>query len=241
MSVEDASLDRRKTVRQSAARNTARKLSAEAAGTFILVMVGTGAIVLDANMGGTLGDAGIGAAFGLAVFSAIYLLGRISGAHVNPAVTLGLAVTGHFPLSLVPWYWGAQLAGAAAASAVVAALSGGAATLGGTLPSGAPLESLLVEMGISFVLMLVIATVAVGFRTPHLAVAFSVGATVGLFATLAGPISGASMNPARSFGPALVGGGFEHHWLYWAGPLTGCVLAALLFLVLKRSIRARNV
>ena len=240
MSVEDASLDRRKTVRRSAARNTARKLSAEAAGTFILVFVGTGAIVLDANMGGTLGNAGIGVAFGLGVFSAIYLLGRISGSHVNPAVTLGLAVTGHFPLSLVPSYWVPQLAGAAAASAVVAALSGNAGTLGETLPSGAPLESLVVEMGISFVLMLVIATVAVGFKTPHLAVAFSVGATVGLFATMAGPISGASMNPARSFGPALVGGGFEHQWLYWAGPLTGCVLAALLFRVLKRSIGVRN-
>jgi MIP family channel proteins len=172
---------------------------------------------------------GIGLSFGLAVMTAIFALGHISGAHINPAVTIAFAVSRRFPLSEVPLYVGSQLAGAASASAVHRLLFGNVAHLGATLPSDTATQALGLEVVITFFLMLVIMAVATDARVDGSQAAIAIGGYVALAATFAGPIAGASMNPARSFGPALVSGAWNDHWVYWAGPIGGAVLGALAY------------
>ena len=224
-------------------------LAAEAFGTFCMVFVGAGSIVFSeaisfslgaaGSLGtvGSLGNVGIGAAFGVSVFAVILILGRISGAHINLAVTLGIALLGRFPLTFVAPYWGAQLAGASAAALLLRVVSRTDGNLGGTTPSGTAVESLLVEIVISCILMSVIATNAFDSKASRFAVAVMVGATVGVLAILAGPISGASINPARSFGPAVVSGAFAYQWVYWVGPLVGMSLTAL---VVRMVVRGKS-
>ena len=208
---------------------------AEAIGTFALVFAGAGAVVINALTDGAVTQVGVGLTFGLIVAAMVYATGHLSGAHINPAVTLAFALVGRFPFRRVPLYWAAQLAGATVAALVVWALFGDTADLGATLPSGAAVQSLGLEVVLTFILMFVIMAVATDARAqgPHAAAA--IGAVVALEATFAGPISGASMNPARSFGPALVSGVMAHHWVYWVGPVVGAALGALAYQAVRKA------
>ncbi len=202
---------------------------AEFVGTFGLVFAGCGAIVINALSDGRVTHVGIGLTFGLVVAAMIFATGHLSGAHLNPAVSLAFVVTRHFPFRDLLPYWAAQLAGASAASLVLRVLFGPVASLGATLPSGPAWQSLVLEAILTFFLMFVIMAMATDTRAVGQSAALAIGATVGLEALFAGPVSGASMNPARSFGPALVSGAFAHHWVYWIGPGAGAILGAICY------------
>ncbi len=206
-----------------------RAALAEALGTFALVFAGTGVVVVEAQTG-ALGHVGVALVFGLVVMAAIYAVGSVSGAHLNPAVTLAFWASGRFSGARVAPYAAAQVAGALVASGLVAMLFPGATTLGQTLPAGTVLQSLGLEAVLTFLLMFVILGVAVGAREVGLLAGVAIGGTVAFEALMGGPVSGASMNPARSLGPALVGaamgtGGLGPLWLYVAGPIAGALLA----------------
>ena len=203
-------------------------------GTFILVFVGTGAIVINAETGNQIGTLGIGITFGLVVMAVIVATGHISGAHINPAVTLAFALTRNFPVRDIVPYWAAQLAGAALSSAIVLWMFSDITNVGATLPRNSAGQSFTLEFFLTFILMFVIMAVATDTRIIKSNAAIAIGATVGLEAIYAGPISGASMNPARSFGPALASGTFMDHWVYWAGPILGAAFGALLYKFLHR-------
>ncbi len=211
-----------------------RKYLAEFIATFGLVFAGAGAIVIDEVTGAGLGAIGVGIAFGLIVMIMIYAVGHISGAHINPAVTLAFAVTGHFPSRQILPYWAAQIGGAISAALVLLVLFGNVASLGATIPSGGMWQSFLVEVILTFFLMFVITAMATDSRAVGSAAAIAIGATVGLEALFAGPISGASMNPARSIGPALVSGDIGALGIYIAGPIIGALLGALVYKVVSK-------
>lgn len=198
-------------------------LIGEALGTFILVFAGCGAIAV-----GSLPGSGVAAAFGLAIMVSIYALGHVSGAHFNPAVTAAFAVGRHFPIARVVPYWSAQLAGAVAAAAVLQA-SLGDVGLAVTRPSGTDLQSFAWETILTFILVVVIVSVATDVRAVGQAAAIAIGGAVALGSLVGGPISGASMNPARSLGPALVSGDITSLWVYLTAPFLGAVLAVLLY------------
>ncbi len=202
-----------------------KKLFAETLGTFALVFAGTGAIVINHASGGTIGHAGIALTFGLMVLAMIYTFGEVSGAHFNPAVTVAFAAARRFPWKEVPSYVGAQLIGAFAASALLRLLFPADATLGATHPAGAASQSFILEVVLTFLLMLVILSVSTGAKEKGITAGIAIGAMVALGAMFAGPISGASMNPARSIAPAVMSGRVEHLWIYLAGPLLGALLA----------------
>ena len=206
----------------------ARALVAEALGTFALVFAGCGAIMVDAKTG-ALGHVGVAITFGLVIMAMIYAVGHISGAHLNPAVSSAFALSRHFPWRRASAYCVAQLFGAVAAAAILRASLGNIAHTGATLPSGSEGQSFLWELIMSFFLMFVIMAVATDTRAVGEAAAIAIGATVGVDAMFGGPISGASMNPARSAGPALVGGDLHALWLYVVAPILGASLAALTY------------
>jgi aquaporin NIP len=212
---------------------TLQRAAAEVVGTFGLVFAGCGAIIINAISGGTVGHLGIGLTFGLIVMTMIYATGHISGAHFNPAVTLAFAATRHFPLALVPVYLGAQFSGAVAASVALRLLFGDVAHLGTTLPSGSVRQSFGLEVVLTFFLMFVIISVATDTRAVGQAAAIAIGGTVGLEALFAGPISGASMNPARSLAPALVSGTWQDQWIYLVAPVIGAVAGALVYQLVR--------
>jgi MIP family channel proteins len=207
----------------------ARALVAEGIGTFALVFAGTGAVVIDARTSGGVTHVGVGLAFGLIIMVMIYAVGHISGAHFNPAVTLAFAVGRHFPARMVVRYWLAQLGGAVLASLLLRGMFGDTAHLGATLPAGSAGQSLVLETVLTGMLMFVITSVATDVRAVGQAAAIAIGGTVGLEALFAGPISGASMNPARSLAPALVSWTWSDQWLYVAGPLIGAVVGVVLY------------
>lgn len=202
-----------------------KKTFAEFLGTFFLVFAGTGAIVIDGVSGGAIGHAGIALTFGLVVLAMIHAFGDVSGAHLNPAVTLGFAVARRFPWREVPVYLGAQLAGAFAASGLLKLLFPAPGTLGATLPAGSVAQSFTLEIVLTAALMLVILSVSTGAKEKGITAGIAIGATVGLEAMFAGPVCGASMNPARSLAPALVSGHLEHLWLYPVATILGALLA----------------
>jgi MIP family channel proteins len=214
-----------------------RRLAAEAIGTFALVFAGTGAIVIDAETGGGVGHIGVGLTFGLVIMVMIYAVGHVSGAHFNPAVTLGFAVGRHFPWTDVPRYWAAQLAGGLTASLLLRAMFGDLAQLGATLPHGSAGQSFLLETVLTFLLMFVITSVATDVRAVGQAAAIAIGGVIGLEALFAGPISGASMNPARSLAPALVSWTWEAQWLYVAGPMLGAIAGVLAYRFVREEER----
>jgi MIP family channel proteins len=199
------------------------RLAAECVGTFALVFAGTGAIVIDAETGGVVSHVGIGLTFGLVIMVMIYAVGHVSGAHFNPAVTLGFAIGRHFPWADVPRYWAAQLSGGIVVSLLLRGMFGTTAHLGATLPTGSATQSFLLEVVLTFLLMFVITAVATDVRAVGQAAAIAIGGTVGLEALFAGPISGASMNPARSLAPALVSWTWADQWLYVAAPALGAI------------------
>lgn len=200
--------------------------AAEFLGTFALVFAGTGAIVSDGISGGAVTHVGVALTFGLVVMAMICAFGDVSGAHLNPAVTLGFVAAGRSRPASLGVYLSAQLAGALAASASLALLFPSHATLGATEPAGSWLQSFALEIVLSFLLMLVILLVSSGSKERGLTAAAAIGGVVGLEALFAGPISGASMNPVRSLAPALVSGRLEHVWIYVAAPIIGALLAA---------------
>ena len=197
---------------------------AEFIGTFALVFAGCGAIAI-----GKLPETGVAITFGLVIAVMIYALGHISGAHFNPAVSIGFAIGRHFPWARVATYAIAQIAGAVAGALALRAILGPGVPLGATVPAGTDLQSLAMEAVLTFFLMLVITAVATDSRAVGEAAAVAIGGAVALGALVGGPISGASMNPARSLGPALVTGDLSHIWVYLAGPLIGSVAAAVLY------------
>jgi aquaporin NIP len=211
---------------------TARSLLAEAIGTFALVFAGCGAVMVDAKTG-ALSHVGVALSFGLVIMVMIYSVGHISGAHFNPAVTFAFAVSRHFPWPRVALYWIAQLAGAVAAALVLRASLGDVAHVGATLPRGSDAQAFLWEAVLTFFLMFVIVAVATDARAVGEAAAIAIGGTVGLDAMFGGPITGASMNPARSLGPAVAAADFTSIWVYVIAPLVGAVLAAVTYQFLR--------
>jgi MIP family channel proteins len=182
---------------------------------------------------GQLGHIGVAISFGLVIMVMIYAVGHISGAHFNPAVTFAFALTRHFPWPRALGYWSAQVLAALAAAAVLRGSLGNIAHIGATLPSGSQGQSFLWELVMTFFLMFVIMAVATDTRAVGAAAAIAIGATVGLDALFGGPITGASMNPARSLGPALVSGELDDLWLYLVGPMGGALLGALAYQVVR--------
>ena len=213
-------------------RPLARLLAAEFVGTFALVFAGCGAIMVDAKTG-SLGHVGVALSFGLVIMAMIYAVGHISGAHFNPAVTLAFTLSRHFPRPRALAYWTAQLLGALTAAAILRGSLGNIAYVGATLPSGSQGQSFLWELVMSFFLMFVIMAVATDTRAVGEAAAIAIGGTVGLDAMFGGPISGASMNPARSIGPALVSGDLHALWLYILAPILGASLGALVYQLIR--------
>ncbi len=209
-----------------------KRASAEALGTFALVTGGCGAILVD-HATGALGHGGVAASFGLVIMVMIAALGHLSGAHFNPAVTLAFAVTRHFSWRDVPSYLLGQLTGAVGGALTLRAFFGLDAALGATAPVGSPLRALGIEVLLTAVLMFVIVSVATDTRAVGELAAVAIGGAVALDALWGGPITGASMNPARSFGPALVAGSWPSHWIYWVGPILGALLGAVLYQMLR--------
>ncbi|MEG4837204.1 MIP/aquaporin family protein [Microcoleus sp. B9-D4] len=218
-----------------------REVIGEFLGTFILVFAGTGAVMVNKTSAGSVTHLGISFVFGAVVTAMIYALGHISGAHFNPAVTLGFWASGFFPKYKVLPYILGQCAGAIAASQVLLITIGKVANLGATLPlNGKWLQSLILETVLTFILMFVILGSGLD-RRAHIGFAgIAIGLTVGLEAAFMGPITGASMNPARSLGPALVGGIWEHHWVYWVAPIWGAQLAVAVYREISNGFRDFN-
>ena len=199
------------------------KVVAEAFGTFALVFAGTGAIVVNEASGGAVTHPGIAITFGLIVLAMIYALGDVSGCHLNPAVTLGFYAARRLGGRMVVPYVIAQCAGALGASLVLRLMFPASATLGVTEPSGGAAQSFVMEFLLTLILMFVILSVSVGAKEKGLLAGVAIGAVIALEAMFAGPVSGASMNPARSLAPALVTLRLEHLWLYVAAPIAGAI------------------
>ncbi|MBE9035744.1 MIP/aquaporin family protein [aff. Roholtiella sp. LEGE 12411] len=218
-----------------------REALAEGIGTFILVFAGTGAVMVNDLSQGAVTHIGISFVFGAVVAALIYGIGHISGAHFNPAVTLAFWTSGFFPKQRVLPYILAQSVGAIAASAFLLISLGRVANLGATLPLNDNwLQSLLLEFVLTFILMLIIFGSGLD-RRAHIGFAgLAIGLTVGMEAAFMGPITGASMNPARSLGPALVGGIWQHHWVYWVAPILGAQLAVIVYGQLSNGFRDFN-
>jgi len=207
-----------------------RRLTAEAIGTFFLVLIGPGAVMVNAASNGAISHAGVSLAFAFVVTAMIFAVGHISGAHINPAVTIGFWSIRRFPGRDVVPYISAQCIGAIAASAVSRSVLGVVGQMGATLPARAlgvgAGGALAIEWLLSFVLMFVIMAVATDDRVAEGFAAIAIGLTVGFCAMMGGPLTGASMNPARSLGPAVIGGFWDAHWVYWVAPITGMLAAA---------------
>jgi aquaporin Z len=201
------------------------KYLAELVGTFALIFCGTGAVVINQQTNGSLTHVGVAITFGLIVMVMIYSLGDISGAHLNPAVTIAFTLAKKFPLKQVLPYIISQLSGALLASLILTYLFPTNKTLGATLPAGTEMQSFILEFILSFLLMLVIINVATGSKEQGMFAGLAIGFMVLLEAMFAGLISGASMNPARSISPAIVSGHLEHLWVYIVAPIAGTAFA----------------
>ncbi len=204
-----------------------KKCGAEFIGTFALVFSGTGAIVINEVSGGAITHVGIALTFGLVVLAMIYTIGDISGAHLNPAVSLGFFIARRFPLhELIPFVL-SQCAGAFAASGILRFLFPQSATLGATLPAGSAIQSFVLELILTTILMFVILSVSTGAAEKGITAGIAVGAVIGLEAMFAGPICGASMNPARSLAPAVISQHLSNLWIYLIAPTVGALLAVI--------------
>jgi MIP family channel proteins len=213
-----------------------KRAVAELVGTYVLVAAGSGAIIVD-SQSGALGHLGIALTFGLVIMVMISAVGHLSGAHFNPAVTVAFALTRHFAWRDVVAYITTQLCGAILGALTTLALFGPVANLGSTVPVGRLTQSFALEALLTAVLMFVIISVATDTRAVGQLAAVAIGATVALNALWGGPISGASMNPARSFGPALVAGVWSNQWIYWLAPIIGASLGGLLYQWLREPLR----
>ena len=208
-----------------------RRCAAEFAGTFAIVFFGCGAMAT-LNHQGTEAHLSVNLVFGMVVAAMIYALGHISAAHFNPAVTLGFAAAGHFPMRWAPAYIASQLAGGVAASALHSLMLGtiaASARFGATIPNTDSARALAVEAVLTLFLMLVIISVATDKRVHRAIPGAAIGLTVALCGLFGGPLTGCSMNPARSFGPALFGGAMSSLWIYVAGPIVGAVIGGMIY------------
>lgn len=206
-----------------------KKMAAECIGTFAMVFAGCGAVMLHTLYPETLAAGAVPVVFGLSVAAMIYAVGHISGAHFNPAVTLAFTLVGRFPRKEVPFYWLAQSAGAVLAIGLLAATLPEVSAYGATLPTIPAASALVWEMLLSFLLMFVIIAVATDSRAVGTMAGAAIGATVMVDAFIGGALTGASMNPVRSFAPALFSGNLQPMWLYVAGPCLGMALAAITY------------
>ncbi len=212
----------------------ARRALAEGLAAFALVFAGCGAIVADSVYDGSLGTIGVALVFGLVIMAMVYATGHLSGAHINPAVTLAFTLTRHFPAREALAYIAAQLAGAALAALLLLAVwTSQPAQLGATVPHVGAGSAVVYELVMTALLMFVIMAVATDTRAAGAAAAIAIGGAIGLDALFGGPVTGASMNPARSFGPALVSGEWRDFWVYVAGPIAGAALGALTYQVVR--------
>ncbi|HEX2087509.1 MAG TPA: MIP family channel protein [Solirubrobacteraceae bacterium] len=219
----------------------ARRALAEGLAAFALVFAGCGAIVTDAVRDGALGAVGVALAFGLVIMVMVYATGHLSGAHINPAVTIAFTLTRHFPPRDALAYVAAQAAGATAAALVLlAAWTDQPASLGATVPSVGDGSALLYEALMTAFLMFVIMAVATDVRAVGAAAAIAIGGTIALDALFGGPLTGASMNPARSLGPALVSGELADLWIYVVGPVAGAALGALAYQAVRGEMPGRS-
>jgi aquaporin Z len=200
-----------------------RALAAEAFGTFVLVFAGTGAVVVNDVTGGVITHVGVAFTFGLVVLAMVYAVGDVSGAHLNPAVTVGFVVARRFPAGRAARYVVAQCAGAVAASGLLQLMFPTHPTLGATLPAGSAGQAAAMEVVLTLILMVVVLGVSTGAKEKGVMAGVAVGAVVALEALFGGPVSGASMNPARSLGPAVVSGRWESFWVYLTAPVVGAL------------------
>lgn len=213
-----------------------RRTAAEGLAAFALVFAGCGAVVADARFDAGLGTVGVALVFGLVIMGMVYATGHLSGAHINPAVTLAFTLTRHFPPREAGAYIGAQLAGAVAAGLLLLAVwPEQPAALGATVPSVGAGSALVYEVVLTAILMFVITAVATDTRAVGSGAAIAIGGAVGLDALFGGPVTGASMNPARSFGPALAAGEWQDFWVYVAGPVVGAAVGALTYQIVRGS------
>ena len=211
-----------------------RRATAEGFAAFALVFAGCGAIVADARYDGALGTVGIALVFGLVIMVMVYATGHLSGAHINPAVTIAFTLTRHFGPRDAVAYIAAQLTGAVAGALVLLAVwTDKPAALGVTAPSVGAASAFVYELVLTAFLMFVIMAVATDTRAVGAAAAIAIGGTVGLDALFGGPVTGASMNPARSLGPALVAGEWADFWVYVAGPVVGAGVGALAYQLVR--------
>jgi len=210
-----------------------RRSLCEALGTFILIFCGTGAIVVNDLSQGAITHVGIALTFGLVVLALIHALGPISGCHLNPSVSVGLWLAGIFPTKELGSYIASQCVGALLASLIIRAMFPEHPTLGATLPASGAMQSFILEIVLTWILMLVILCVSSGPQPDAAFAAISIGAVIGLEAMFAGPISGASMNPARSLAPALISMHTDHLWVYLLAPMIGSALAVGTFSMIR--------
>jgi aquaporin NIP len=212
----------------------ARRAGAEGVAAFALVFAGCGAVIANQVYDGTLGSVGVALVFGLIIMVMIYAIGHLSGAHINPAVTAAFTLTRHFPAREAVVYVGAQLAGAVIAALLLLGIwPDQPADLGATVPSVGVGSALVYEFVLTAFLMFVIMAVATDTRAVGAAAAIAIGGTIGLDALFGGPVTGASMNPARSFGPALASGEWSDFWIYLVGPLVGAALGAFAYQLVR--------
>lgn len=204
-----------------------KKCFAECLGTFGLVFCGTGAVVVNEVSGGAVTHVGIAITFGMIVMAMIYAFGEVSGAHLNPAVTIAFAINKSFSFKQVVPYIISQLAGGLLASGLLLFLFPSSKYLGATIPSGSDAQSFILEVVLTFILMLVIIKVATGSKEQGMFAGLAIGSVILLEAMFGGPISGASMNPVRSFAPALMSGEFNSVWIYLLAPVLGAALAVV--------------
>mgnify|MGYP005989800455 FL=1 len=204
-----------------------KKYIAEFIGTFILIFCGTGAMTINEVTGGDVTHVGIGITWGFAVIAIIYAFGEISGAHINPAVTIGFAYAKKFAWKEVPKYITAQILGAFAASAILLFLFPESELLGSTIPKVDVWRAFVLELLLTFFLMVTIINVSTGSKEIGTTAAIAIGGMVMIEALFAGPITNASMNPARSLAPNIISGNNEHLWLYIMAPVLGALLAVI--------------
>src|SRR2546423_542358 len=215
-----------------------RRVAAEGFAAFALVVAGCGAIVANVRYGHALGTVGVGLVFGLVIMVMVYATGHLSGAHINPAVTIAFTITRHFPAREAVAYIAAQLTGATAAALVLWGVwTDKPAHLGATIPTVSAGSAFLYEAVLTAILMFVIMAVAPATRAVRAAAAIAIGGAIGLDALFGGSVTGASMNPARSFGPALVSGEWDDFWVYVLGPLVGAALGAAAYQVVRGHAR----
>lgn len=207
---------------------------AEAIGTFALVFAGAGALAVDVASGGAVGGVGVGLSFGLVVMAMVFAVGHISGCHINPAVTIAFLATGRISGGRAALYIAAQLTGAVLAGLAIIVIVGTEGDAGASAPRmGGAGDALLAEFILAFFLVFVVFSVATDHRAQGGMAAIAIGGYVAVAATGWGPVANASMNPARSFGPAVAANVWDAHWIYWLGPIAGGLLAAFVYELLR--------